>query len=112
MTDKQSKGAAAGAAKDAPAAGKKGEGSKKEETKNGLAPEELSEEDQQLKEKLELLVERLTDRDQAQRVHALDQLKQEISGATKTMTAVPKPLKFLYPKYAEIKAAFEAQTDA
>ena len=41
MTDKQSKGAAAGAAKDAPAAGKKGEESKKEETKNGLAPEEL-----------------------------------------------------------------------
>ena len=71
-----------------------------------------NEEDQLLKEKLELLVERLTDREQAQRVHALDQLKLEISGATKTMTSVPKPLKFLSPKFAEIKAAYEAQTDA
>lgn len=41
----------------------------------------------------------------------MDQLKVEIAGATKTMTAVPKPLKFLFPKYAEIKAAYEAQTD-
>lgn len=43
MADKQNKGAAAGAAKDAPA-GKKGEEAKKEE-KKGLADEELSEED-------------------------------------------------------------------
>ena len=50
-----------------------------------------------MKEKLELLVERLADRDKAQRVNALDQLKQEISGATATMTSVPKPLKFLSP---------------
>ena len=57
-------------------------------------------------------MERLTDREQAQRVHALDQLKLEISGATKTMTSVPKPLKFLSPKFAELKAAYEAQTDA
>jgi len=42
----------------------------------------------------------------------MDQLKLEIAGATKTMTAVPKPLKFLFPKFAEIKAAYEAQTDA
>ena len=50
-----------------------------------------------MKEKLELLVERLTDREKAQRVHALDQLKLEIAGATKTLTSVPKPLKFLSP---------------
>lgn len=55
-----------------------------------------------------MLVERLTDREQAQRVNALDQLKLEISGATKTMTSVPKPLKFLSPKFADIKAAYEA----
>ena len=64
-----------------------------------------------MKEKLDLLVERLTDREKAQRAHALDQLKLEISGATKTMTSVPKPLKFLSPKYAEVKAAYEAETD-
>ena len=65
-----------------------------------------------LKEKLELLVERLTDREKIQRVNALDQLKIEVTGATSTMTSVPKPLKFLCPKYAEIKAAFAAETDA
>ena len=65
-----------------------------------------------LKEKLELLVERLTDREKIQRVNALDQLKIEISGATKTMTSVPKPLKFLSPQFEAIKAAYEAETDA
>ena len=65
-----------------------------------------------LKEKLELLVERLTDREKIQRVNALDQLKIEISGATKTMTSVPKPLKFLSPQFDAIKAAYEAETDA
>ena len=57
-------------------------------------------------------MERLTDKDKAQRVNALDQLKQEISGATKTITSVPKPLKFLSPKFADIKAAVDAETDA
>jgi len=32
----------------------------------------------------------------------------QISGATKTMTSVPKPLKFLSPIYATIKASVEA----
>ena len=41
----------------------------------------------------------------------MDQLKIEISGATKTMTSVPKPLKFLSPHYAAIKASYDAQTD-
>ena len=57
-------------------------------------------------------MERLSDREHAQRVHALDQLRLEISGATKSMTSVPKPLKFLGPHYAKVKAAYEAQTDA
>ena len=58
------------------------------------------------------MVERLTDRDAAQRSNALEQLKSEISGATKTMTSVPKPLKFLSPQYEAIKAAYEAEKDA
>ena len=58
------------------------------------------------------MVERLTDREKIQRVNALDQLKIEISGATKTMTSVPKPLKFLSPQFEAIKAAYEAETDA
>jgi len=107
MSDQQKKGGAAAAGQ---AAGKKEE-EKKEETKEPAA-EDLNEEDQQLKEKLELLVERLSDKDKAQRVNALSQLKQEITGSTKTMTAVPKPLKFLSAKFTEIKSACEAETDA
>lgn len=65
-----------------------------------------------MKEKLELLVERLSDKEKAQRVYALDQLKQEIQGATKTITSVPKPLKFLSPLFAKIKAAYDAESEA
>lgn len=105
MSSTQKNGGAAGAAKPED----KKAGDKKADAKDDdPLKEELNEEDQQLKEKLELLVERLTDRDVAQRVNALDQLKLEISGATSTMTSVPKPLKFLSPIYATVKAAVEA----
>ena len=65
-----------------------------------------NEEDQALKEKLEICVERLNDHEEAQRKHALQQLKQEISGSTATMTSVPKPLKFLTPLYPKIKETY------
>ena len=52
-----------------------------------------------MKEKIDLLAERLRDRDNEQQVHALGQLKQEIAGATASMTSVPKPLKFLKEHY-------------
>ena len=64
-----------------------------------------------LKEKLELLVERLGDRDFAQRDNALKLLKNEISGATRSMTSVPKPLKFLSVHYKTIVKHLEDQTD-
>jgi len=57
-------------------------------------------------------VERLGDRDMAQRDNALKQIKLEISGATRTMTSVPKPLKFLSPHYKTLVKLFEEQTDA
>ena len=65
-----------------------------------------------LKEKLELLVERLTDSNRAQRDQALTQIAEEIRGATKTMTSVPKPLKFLTPLYPQMIEAQEAEKDA
>lgn len=58
-----------------------------------------------MKEKIEICVERLNDADEAQRKHALQQLKQEIAGSAASMTSVPKPLKFLTPLYAKIKEA-------
>jgi 26S proteasome regulatory subunit N1 len=49
----------------------------------------------------------LTDREAPQQANAINLLKTEITGATITMTSVPKPLKFLTPLYADIKKAFE-----
>lgn len=65
-----------------------------------------------MKEKLDLLVERLADRDFAQRDNALKLLKNEIADATRSITSVPKPLKFLSPHYKTIVKCFEEQTDA
>jgi 26S proteasome regulatory subunit N1 len=58
-----------------------------------------------------LLVERLADRDLAQRDNALKMLRNEIAGATRTLTSVPKPLKFLSPHYQTIVKLFDEQTD-
>ena len=67
-----------------------------------------SEEDQMLKEKLELLVERLSDKDKAQREFGLAEISKEIKGATSSMTSVPKPLKFLSVMYKDIVKCYEA----
>jgi len=67
-----------------------------------------NEEDQMLKEKLELLVERLSDKDQAQREFGLAEISKEIKGATSSMTSVPKPLKFLSVMYKDIVKCYEA----
>lgn len=64
-----------------------------------------------LKEKLEILIERLSDREAAQRDYALKEFKTEICGATSSMTSVPKPLKFLSPHYKRIVEIYELQID-
>lgn len=64
-----------------------------------------------LKDKIELLVERLGDSDLALREFALKELKNEISSATSSITSVPKPLKFLFSHYPKLRAAFEEQRD-
>jgi 26S proteasome regulatory subunit N1 len=61
-----------------------------------------------LKEKLDLLYERLSDADQAQRLYALSEIKKEVSGATSSMTSVPKPLKFLSKHYPGLKEVYNA----
>lgn len=94
-------------------------------------PEELSEEDQQLKGELEMLVERLKvfflfereivtnddvnvlcsllsqEPDTSLYSPALDAIKNFIKTSTSSMTAVPKPLKFLRPHYDELVAVYE-----
>ena len=69
-----------------------------------------SEEDQALKEKLELCVERLSDTNGTLREQALDMIKKEVSESTSSMTAVPKPLKFLTSLYKKLTDTYDKYT--
>eukprot|EP00163_Fabomonas_tropica_P027668 TRINITY_DN539_c1_g1_i12.p1 TRINITY_DN539_c1_g1~~TRINITY_DN539_c1_g1_i12.p1 ORF type:complete len:904 (+),score=303.94 TRINITY_DN539_c1_g1_i12:234-2945(+) len=69
--------------------------------------EELTEEDLKLKKDLELLVERANDGDVGVQKNALGQLSEAIRSSTSSMTAVPKPLKFLRPHYDGLKQLFD-----
>lgn len=72
-----------------------------------LPEDELSEEDQQLKSDLEMLVERLQEPDTSLYKPTLDAIKTFIKTSTSSMTAVPKPLKFLRPHYDELTALYD-----
>ena len=52
-------------------------------------------------------MERLTDSDGGLRKNALTMIKEEVCGATTSMTSVPKPLKFLTPLYEKLVEAYE-----
>ncbi|KAI9728583.1 MAG: proteasome regulatory particle base subunit [Cirrosporium novae-zelandiae] len=69
--------------------------------------EELSEEDQQLKNDLEMLVERLQEPDKTLYKPTLEAIKTSIKTSTSSMTAVPKPLKFLRPHYDDLTKLYE-----
>lgn len=90
-----------------------------------LATEELSEEDQKLKDELDMLVERLDVRcllifgvmvdahttqesDSSLYKPALEAIKDSIKTSTSSMTAVPKPLKFLRPHYERLEKVYES----
>ncbi|KAJ9132544.1 26S proteasome regulatory subunit RPN1 [Pleurostoma richardsiae] len=79
---------------------------KKEDDKDDSA-EELSEEDQQLKNELDMIVERLTESDASLYKPALETMKNFIKTSTSSMTAVPKPLKFLRPHYETMTKLYE-----
>lgn len=72
---------------------------------------DLSDEDLQLKKNLELMVERLHDKDSGVQKLALDSICNEIRTATSSMTSVPKPLKFLRPHYDVLAKRFEQLPD-
>ncbi|KAK3202638.1 hypothetical protein GRF29_154g204339 [Pseudopithomyces chartarum] len=78
--------------------------------KKGASPaaEELSEEDQQLKSDLDMLVERILGPDSDLYHPALEKIKEFIKTATSSMTAVPKPLKFLRPHYEDLEKAYDS----
>ncbi|KAI4161306.1 MAG: hypothetical protein LQ342_004973 [Letrouitia transgressa] len=78
--------------------------------KKGDEPEdeELSEEDQQLKNELEMLVSRLKEPNTELHIPALEAIKDFIKTSTSSMTAVPKPLKFLMPHYEGLTNTYES----
>ncbi|CAB4432969.1 unnamed protein product [Rhizophagus irregularis] len=69
--------------------------------------EELSEEDLQLKNELEMLVERLKEGDVNLHRPALESLRTLIRTSTSSMTSVPKPLKFLRSHYVTITEIYQ-----
>ncbi|KAK3318521.1 armadillo-type protein [Apodospora peruviana] len=73
--------------------------------------EELSEEDQQLKNELDMLVERLTESNASLYKQALEAMKNFIKTSTSSMTAVPKPLKFLRPHYETLTKLYDEWAD-
>ena len=60
-----------------------------------------------MKEKLELCVERLTDKEAGLRKQALEMIKSEVAGATSSMSSIPKPLKFMAPMYEKLQKIFD-----
>lgn len=88
-------------------AGKDGK-KKKEEDKEA----DLSEEDLELKKNLEMLVERVGDRDAGVQAAALTSIGDQICTATTSMTSVPKPLKFLRPHYATLQDIYNGLPDS
>uniref|UniRef100_A0A669E4Z0 26S proteasome non-ATPase regulatory subunit 2 n=1 Tax=Oreochromis niloticus TaxID=8128 RepID=A0A669E4Z0_ORENI len=66
-----------------------------------------SEEDKQLQEDLEMMVERLSEKNTALYRPALEELRRLIRSSTTSMTSVPKPLKFLRPHYGKLKEIYE-----
>ncbi|CAH1786305.1 unnamed protein product [Owenia fusiformis] len=72
---------------------------------------DMSEEDRQLQEELNLMVERLTEPNQNLYKAALESLRTSIRSSTTSMTSVPKPLKFLRPHYDTMKKVHEKITD-
>lgn len=75
-----------------------------DETKKG---EEMNKEDRELKERLELAVERLREPNPELQRAAMELLRKEIREATSSMTSVPKPLKFLSKHWGPLKAFYK-----
>ena len=63
--------------------------------------------DLELKQNLEMMLERIKENDAGVQSNALQAISQEIRSATTSMTSVPKPLKFLRKHYASIKEFYE-----
>ncbi|TMW46881.1 hypothetical protein DOY81_008045 [Sarcophaga bullata] len=73
--------------------------------------QELSDEDQQLQEELDMLVLRLQETDTNLYMPALEMMAKLIRASTTSMTSVPKPLKFMRPHYETMKTLYKQMPD-
>ncbi|QIW99081.1 hypothetical protein AMS68_004599 [Peltaster fructicola] len=110
--DEKSKTPDKGKGKAAEVPASNGVDSAKDTSKNGKKDErdqaeDLNEEDQKLKDELDMLVERLTENDPSLYKPALEAIKDRIKTSTSSMTAVPKPLKFLRPHYEKLTQTYD-----
>jgi 26S proteasome regulatory subunit N1 len=89
---------------------------KKEKESKTAAPtaeDTLSDEDRELRERLDTCVDTVINAQKEASVttplkmKALDVIVNELRTATASMTSVPKPLKFLRPRFADIKTCYE-----
>ncbi|KAI1303230.1 proteasome regulatory particle base subunit [Mortierella claussenii] len=78
------------------------------ELKDAPVKEELSEEDQELKNQLEMLIQRLKESDTKLYHPTLEALRTLILTSTSSMTSVPKPLKYLRPLYPDMVAIHDS----
>jgi 26S proteasome regulatory subunit N1 len=81
------------------------------------AEDNMSDEDKELKERLETCVSTvLNENNESEvtipiRLTALDVIVNELRTATSSMTSVPKPLKFLRPHFGPIKAMYTTELE-
>uniref|UniRef100_A0A182VWP2 26S proteasome non-ATPase regulatory subunit 2 n=1 Tax=Anopheles minimus TaxID=112268 RepID=A0A182VWP2_9DIPT len=83
----------------------KTKGKEKEDEKT-----ELSDEDKQLQDELNMLVERLQEADSELYRPSLEAMANLIRASTTSMTSVPKPLKFMRPHYETMKEIHKKMT--
>lgn len=67
----------------------------------------LSDEDRDLRDELNLLVQRLREPEHALYMPSLEIMAKLIRASTTSMTSVPKPLKFMRPHYEEMKNIYK-----
>lgn len=84
---------------------------KKDASNKEQTSQELSDEDQQLQEELEMLVTRLQEPDKNLYLPALEMMAKLIRASTTSMTSVPKPLKFMRPHYESMKQIYKQMPD-
>lgn len=92
----------------------KDEEKKSKKAVDDLKEDTMSDEDKELKERLETCVSTVINEDKEDGVtvpiclKALDVIVNELRTATASMTSVPKPLKFLRPHFAALKTLYES----